>query len=419
MPIRKHVKTGLLIAFAIETLCATWGLKLQSYIAVFSVVWFLAGITIAFLILLLPQAQPPEWKKINFNSAAVYGKLALFTGMAVFMYFIPQYWFSLIQLDIDYADMLPVISTMNQRFLNGQWKHIYDPIPEIWNSIKPVYLPAMWLPFSPALIFNFDIRWITVACLFIVFSIFLLLLRFGRKRLSAFFLLVIAFALFWWMLAQDDVHYFISMSEEGVVVLYYALLVLALLRGNIVFIGIAASLCMLSRYALIGWIPAFLFFLLLNKRKKEAALFTITGVLCFLILFILPFGWPVFVQLVQLPGNYIEFAKIVWQNSREVFWLSLGFAKFFGPQGTGLLHKLLISLTFIVPFLFVAGCHYLGRKKRLSNVPLAALKLSVVVFYSFIDVPYLYLFYTSSFMSLLIVAYFTNCEEETVASASA
>jgi hypothetical protein len=30
--------------------------------------------------------------------------------------------------------------------------------------------------------------------------------------------------------------------------------------------------------------------------------------------------------------------------------------------------------------------------------------LSVVVFYNFIDVPYLYLFYTSSFVSLLIVA---------------
>jgi predicted branched-subunit amino acid permease len=135
-------------------------------------------------------------------------------------------------------------------------------------------------------------------------------------------------------------------------------------------------------------------------------------------LFILPFGWPVFLRLVELPGNYVDFARIVWQDSREVFWFSLGFAKFFGPGGTAILHKLLIGLTFVLPLLFVGSCFYLSRKKKLSNIPLATLKLSVVIFYNFIDVPYLYLFYTSSFISLLIVAYFISSEAEALPASS-
>ena len=40
----------------------------------------------------------------------------------------------------------------------------------------------------------------------------------------------------------------------------------------------------------------------------------------------------------------------------------------------------------------------------MANIPLAALKISLVVFYCFIDVPYQYLFYTSSFVSLIALA---------------
>ena len=53
---------------------------------------------------------------------------------------------------------------------------------------------------------------------------------------------------------------------------------------------------------------------------------------------------------------------------------------------------------------------YAVRRGR-NNVPLAALKLSLVIFYCFIDVPYLYLFYTSSLVSLIILALATRDAE--------
>ncbi|HLI94061.1 MAG TPA: hypothetical protein VKU83_10640, partial [Puia sp.] len=68
--------------------------------------------------------------------------------------------------------------------------------------------------------------------------------------------------------------------------------------------------------------------------------------------------------------------------------------------GTAVLHRLLVGLSFTVPLAFTVAAY---RRKR-NNIALAALKLSLVLFYCFIDVPYLYLFYTSSLVSLVILA---------------
>jgi hypothetical protein len=93
----------------------------------------------------------------------------------------------------------------------------------------------------------------------------------------------------------------------------------------------------------------------------------------------------------------VAFAGRVWKDSPDVFSTAPAFAWLFGPNRVGLLHTLLISLTFVVPMAFV----FLGRRRQLANWPVAALKASLVIFFCFIDVPYLYLFYTSSFVSLI------------------
>ena len=83
----------------------------------------------------------------------------------------------------------------------------------------------------------------------------------------------------------------------------------------------------------------------------------------------------------------------------------MGFAKFFGPGRTELLHKLLLFTSIFIPLIFVIGCFGWEKiaKKKLSNIPLACLKLTLVFAIVFIDVPYLYLFYTSSIVSLLMI----------------
>src|ERR1035438_2996037 len=114
----------------------------------------------------------------------------------------------------------------------------------------------------------------------------------------------------------------------------------------------------------------------------------------------------------QLPSYYIDFSKRVWNDSPETFTDYTGFAKFFVPDKMCLLHTLLISLSFIIPTAFILFCNYYKKKRKLCNIPLAALKISIVVFYNFIDVPFLYLFYTSTFVSLIAVVFFFSRSSE-------
>jgi hypothetical protein len=54
------------------------------------------------------------------------------------------------------------------------------------------------------------------------------------------------------------------------------------------------------------------------------------------------------------------------------------------------------------------GCWFLnrgGQRINQDHLPFAALKLTLVVFYTLVDVPYLYLFYTGSFVSLFLVTH--------------
>jgi hypothetical protein len=404
MPLQKHLKSAIVIAFALETGCVTWFLKIPGGTPYFSVLYLLSGVGIAWMLLSSPSLNLPRLAIKGNNSRINIYRIVVMGLLALAMLTLCRYWFDEIPLDINYADMLPIIKVMDQRFLAGDWNHIYDNIPTIWHGIQPIYLPSMWQPFAAAVVFGIDMRWITVAGLLFAFGVFVFVFQPDSKSYRHFFTGVLAFLLFWWIFA-DDTPGVISVSEEGVVIAYYVFLVLALVSGNPWLTGIAASLCMLSRYALVGWIPAYLLYLLLTSKWKKAAIFSLTGVLCLLFLFIFPVGWHTFLRLLELPGNYVKFAGVVWNDSPDVFSTGLGFAGIFGPRHIAILHGFLVVLSFSVPALFILYCYWQRKKgKTIANIPLATLKLSLVVFYCFIDVPYLYLFYTSSFVSLVSIA---------------
>jgi hypothetical protein len=407
---KKYLKTAFVAACLIETLCATYFLEIATAATFFSIIYFIAGITIGILILFFPQYT----KNVSFSQrkydAELFFKMLLIVGVAFFLFYEAKNLFADNPIDYRNADMLPVIKTMNERFINGQWKHVYDNIPGIWGGSKPIYLPFMWLPFSAAVALNFDARWITVAALFIVFIGLINAFQFKNNKSFSFLILISSLAVLYWLFSQDDVHGFISLTEEAVIVLFYVLLALVLITENIFLISITVCLCMLSRYSVIGFVPAFLIYLLLRKKNKQLFLFVSIGVIFALGFFIIPFGWKPFIELVQLPSNYINFSKIVWQDTPEVFTAGLGFARFFIPEKIGALHYLLIALTFIVPTVVILFCHSYRKKIQFNNVPLATMKISLVIFYNFIDVPYLYLFYTSTLVSLVITMYFLRTE---------
>jgi len=419
---QKYLTLAILIAFAIETLSVTWWLKIPHFTPFLSILYFLSGLSIAILLLYFPVIRFPVPGPTAHKHPHNHYRLIIIGLLALVMYSWCRYWFEEMPLDITNADMLPIIQVMGQRFIAGQHAHIYDIIPWIWHGTQPIYLPAMWLPYVPAIALGIDMRWVTMLGLLFAFGAFVFIYRpvfahhSGRGDLhrpdlhrpdrggyGSFFTVVLAFLLFWWIVA-DNTAGIVSVSEEGVVIGYYVLLVMALASGKPWLTAIAASLCMLSRYALVGWIPAYVLYLLLEKKWKQLGIFTVTGLGCFVLLFLLPVGWTIFLRLARLPGDYVAFAGRVWKDSPDVFWTAPGLAYFFGPHRIALLHGLLVMLSFAAP-LGLAGFYYTrGRALKLANFPLAALKITLVVFYCFIDVPYLYLFYTSSLVSLIVIA---------------
>lgn len=388
----------LLTAFGVETLSCTWCLKIHGCTPVFSILYLLSGLVIAALLLRLPELRLPALTKQPWRKPQLRRSVVLIALVALGLYSWSLIWFDEYPIDVTNADMLPIIKVMCERFLAGQHSHVYDPIPAIWHGVQPIYLPAMWLPYVPAVSMGIDMRWITIGGLLFAFGTFVVLYKPSVSR-SAFFPGVLAFLLFWWI-AADNTPGIISVSEEGVVIGYYVFLVLSLVSGKPWLTAIAISLCLLSRYALVGWVPAYIVWLILEKKMKQFSILSLTGILCFVLLFLVPVGWGTVSRLAHLPGDYIYFAGRVWKDAPDVFSTAPGLAWFFGRNGTTVLHWLLISLSFIVPVVFTVFAVRRGR----HNVPLAGLKLALVVFYCFIDVPYLYLFYTSSFVSLILLA---------------
>jgi len=148
-------------------------------------------------------------------------------------------------------------------------------------------------------------------------------------------------------------------------------------------------------------------FYIYTKDLKNLIRIGLMGILFFVLLVLIPFGWSTFLTLTAIPSEYISFSERVWKDAPVVFRESLGFAKFFGPKNIALQHHLLIYSALILPTVFMGICLALAKKYSIQkdHLPIATLKFTLVIFYSLVDVPYLYLFYTGSFLSLFLVTH--------------
>lgn len=413
----KNIWRILITAFLLETACVTYGLYIPSLISYLSVIHTASGMGVAWA-LLWTNPLPTHFTLKHFSFTPANRFRWLLTAMVMVM-MVQQFtrWKADIPLDYHDADMLPIIQKMCMRFLSGERQHVYDIIPEIWGGIQPIYLPAMWMPFVIPLWLHLDMRWVTVLMFFFVFCFFIWKIDPAKKR--AVTVMAATFLLFWWLFADDKAG-LVPYTEEGVVIFFYVLLVMALHRQNAWLTGLAISMCVLSRYALIGWIPAYIWFLVYRKQYKDIGKIITAGAACFVLLVWLPFGWGMIHSILALPAKYIGFTGRMWHDSPHVFMQSLGWAKFFGAQRIEKMHYLLMALSLIVPITgMIVGLELHKRYSiPMQNLPLVLLKVTMVIFYSFIDVPYLYLFYTSSYVSLIAITYFIMQEDEAVVHAT-
>jgi hypothetical protein len=397
-----HPAKLLLALTVVQVLCGTYFLKINGFHAINSILFFITCIGISTCLL----SVPVDGKSISIRSSKqLPGKFLLLAVLTAISYFLCRKIMDATPVSIENADMLPIIKVMGQRFLDVDINKVYSPIPEIWGGIQPIYLPALWLPFTASILFHFDPRWITVTGIWLCVILTMLPVVWKIKKLETVILGLTTMLLLSW-LHFEETNNVIRLTEEGVVFFYYGLMVYAIVSGRAWMIGAAAALCLLSRYALIGWLPCLALYWLLNKEYKKLLQTLLAGSILISGLLIFPFGTSVIKTLASVPGQYIAHAKTVWERNPEYFSQSLGLAKFFGKAHVGQLHTTLLIAVFILPVIFLIVWKMMKNRFALNqtNFLLASFYFSISIFYNLLDVSYLYLYYTILFVSLVTTA---------------
>ncbi len=399
----KNYSFLLIFLFLIETLCVTFLLEFKTQMYFISVIYFISGLLITYLILKNTfEATSYKYELKNIYGKNIQYKILISVIVLIVMYRFSKEFFLYNPLNYKESDMLPIIKVMCERFVSFKIKDVYQPINEIWGGTKPIYLPALWMPFSIPTLLHIDIRWLSVSLFFLIFAYPIWRLNLNKE--GSTLMIASIFILFWYLFSVEDANLIIY-TEETVVITFYLLLAVTIIHRQKYLMAIVITLCLFSRYAFIGWIPALIIYSLYKKDWKYILIQGLVILTFFYFFLILPFGTQLIYDIIHLPGRYIDFTSRVWKDTPTVFTEGLGFAKFFGPNHILLQHKILIGASLLVPSFYMVGLLAVKKKYQLNKtaILLSSLKLSLVIFYTFIDVPYTYLFYTSSFITMIIV----------------
>ena len=314
------------------------------------------------------------------------------------------------QHPIDYkvADMLPIMQIMTERFISGD--NPYQVIPEIWGGMQPIYLPAMWLPFIPAQLFDFDMRWITYLMIGLG-CMSLSLIGKDSKRYNWTGLVLVPLSVLLYSIIKVDVRLLVH-SEEGIVIFYYLLLAAGLYYRSFITITLALAFCMMSRYSLAIWALMFVSYVYYYHTKSRALSLTLYSAGFALFLLVVTRGILHIDVFASLSGDYlrdIQLPEHKWKFMPTINE-SLGFAKFFKYEELPILHNIFFFFTIGIPSLCIFVYHKYRDSLNRRFFNLASLKLSLVFFYNLLILPVQYLFYTSTFLSIAILYFYIKEE---------
>lgn len=320
-------------------------------------------------------------------------------------------------VEVNSSDIIPSVQVYARRWLAGQ--EIYRPLtPELHRFMAPTYLPATWFPFVLPEWLGFDYRWLAWAALLgLGAGGYLLVLLLGPRRRAwpaTLLLAAVPFLSIFSLLRTEES--LVGQTVEGLIIGYYALLVAGILRrwGGLEALGLV--LCLLSRYALVFWVPLYLglvYFQDSRRRALRLAGAVLAGVLGLYVLPYLARDWTVFAQV---QDYYTAAAVSEWQRRGPgglPYHLAngVGFAPYFYRFAPGpVLHKIQLLKAVQAALLLLvtagaAGLYWRQRAPR-TNYRLYAvlvLKLYLATFYAFVQVPYAYLAAVGVFLSAFLV----------------
>ncbi len=321
-------------------------------------------------------------------------------------------------IDVKCSDIIPCIQVFYvERFVRGEF--VYTPVPFQDGSgmFTPNYLPAHWFPFVIARKFYFDYRWVALLVYYvgvIIYSYFILKAK--KIKLNTLFKLLLPFILLFFILKFEEATF--SCTVEIMIVGYYLILSTFLMQQSTVGIGLGLTLTILSRYAVLFYLPVAVVIGWVGKRKQLFLITVITAVII-LLCYVIPFlskNWSMFSdsQIAYRKAAIGEWNGQSWQALGDrpcQLFKGFGFASWvYLISRDTLIAKIsyLQNLFFIVLICIIGILTFINYKKQKtvnhSFLQLASLKIILLVCFSFVSVPYSYLFWSSFAISIVIVS---------------
>jgi hypothetical protein len=317
------------------------------------------------------------------------------------------------------SDIIPQISVMVRRFIYSQ--EVYAPIINFGYTLFPTYLPFKWLPFTLAELCNCDFRWLAFVLLLLALALYYMFLLWQHNTLIENLIKgTIPFVLI--ALITKNASETIGMTVETLDLAYYLILIFALLSDSNVMKGTGLALCLLSRYSLVLWVPLFVFVMLKKRQHRDVMIVIFVTLILIAAVYVIPF-------LARDPGSFkrgfdyytvaalAEWAGQAWQPPGDKplqLFQGYGFACYFYELAQGeLLAKIYLlkktQLVLCTLSLVVAAIVFCKLKNLVNErlFLLLSLKFYLTFFYSFIVIPYQYLFIIPVFISLYIVSFFS------------
>jgi hypothetical protein len=401
----------LLLVIEIE-LYTTWRTQFDPHTLVFYFTGVQLLIGILPLILSLNMRFSTEKSRkmtrgIPLSIAALYG--------IFYSYRLLKPLFEQVPIKVSNSDIIPQIQRFCKEFLAGRFP--YTPFDDFGYLMSPTYLPAQWLPYLPMEWLKIDPRMLTFGIFAMFYGLFAAkVIQNNTNLFKAVLLLAMPIYLIFDVFTFESTVW--SLTVEQLIMGYYLLLGMSLTTESRPFQIFALVLCLMSRFALVFWLPLFIF-IMWTKQGTRATLMYCSWIFAGCAVLYAPF-------LIKDPYIFTN-AQAYYDLATERCWTEVkpppiyhGLAftiYFFEKAGDKIQHlaelkKTLFLITPSVSLLFGWGW---WRVKNKIDVPLFAictLKLSLTIFYAFIQIPFSYLYLTPIIMSSVVLYRFSGFRQE-------
>ncbi len=394
------MKPLLFILCIAEVLLYTWLRDIAGDIV--SPLLFL-GVSVAIAVVFLKLADRREGEtvgNVKYLTTVRITSVVLFTALSAIIAVSLGASFGRVHIspnDTSASDVIPTMMHMVKNFIAGQSP--YYKIQFATYSTTPSYLPFQWMPYIAAERFNFDYRWMAVlstwlACLYFFIKNF----PSGSDSYSTALRLILPIWPLLVYLALTKYYAFeFTITVESMVAGYYLLLATALDKQKLWAIAIAIPMCLLSRMSIVLWVPLLgVAWFASGNRKQLIIIITVCA------LFFLGFYWYPFLRnnpagFANPYQSYTYVTEKIWE--RHALINGMGFNSWalkYLPGNIATQVAAYIKLHLVLCSLTVArltGYYLIKRKKyALHTYLLFSLKIYLAVFYSFIQLPFTYLY---------------------------